>query len=125
MPLAQVNSENMMESSFVEILEGMGADKTFGKPRFCSAAHTYEPVASTPGAAISVDVTIEVWSDDKVRNLQTVSYYYKLKKGQSANIYGGLIVFSSGNVSYMCKVENVNRKHCTNCVIFSQEVAAR
>lgn len=125
MPLAQVNSENMMESSFVEILEGMGAEKTFGKPYFCSTSHTYAPNVSTPGSAISVDVTDVIWENDRVRNRQTTHYYHKLENGQSANIYDGLIVFSSGNVTYMCRVENVNRKHCTNCVIFSQEVNAR
>ena len=125
MPIAQVNSENMMENCFAEILEGMGAEKTFGKPRFCSAAHMYAPVVSAPGAAISVDVPVEIWLNDRVLNIQTVHYYYKLENGQSAHIHNGLIVFSTGNISYLCKVENVNRNHCTNCVIFSQEVAAR
>lgn len=123
--LTQVNSENMMESSFVDILEGMGAEKTFGKPRFCSAVFGYLPAVSAPGAAISVDIPVEIWSNDRVRNLQTIHYYLKFGVDQSANIYDGLIVFSSRNVSYLCKVENVNRKNCTNCVIFSQAVNAR
>jgi hypothetical protein len=123
--LAQVNSENMMESSFVDILEGIGAEKTFGKPRFCSAVHLYAPNVSTPGAAISIDAPVVIWENDRVRNLQTIHYYHLLRKDQSANIYDGLIVFSDGNISYLCKVENVTRKNCTNCVIFSQEVRAR
>ena len=125
MQLAQVNSENMMESSFVDILEGMGAEKTFGKPRFCSAVHLYTPNVSTPGAAIEISAPVIIWENDRVRNLQTIHCYLKLGAKSSANIYDGLIVFSSGNVSYLCKVENVTRKNCTSCVIFSQEVNAR
>lgn len=125
MTLAQVTSETMMGNSFIEILEGMGADKTYSKPTFCNARHEFHTTVEASGSAIRVAVSKEVWSNGVVKNVQTIWYFYKLKDEQFARIHDNTLVFVSGSITYICNTHNVECANCTTCLILSQEPRAQ
>jgi len=126
--LAQVTSDTTMKNSFVEILEAMGAEKKYHKPRFCNASVQHIPRVDAPGSAMSIELSETVWTNCSIKNLQTISYFYKLQDGQSAHIHinGDFksIVFVDKNITYICGTEYVKEPDRTQCVILSQEADA-
>lgn len=123
--LAQVTSDTIMKNSFVEILEGMGAEKTYRKPVFCQASVQKTPRVDAPGASVSIDVSEVIWTNCSIKNLQTINYYYRLQAGQTAHVHVNgdfkSIVFVDKNITYICGTEHVKESNRTQCVILSQE----
>lgn len=128
--LAQVTSDTIMKNSFVEILEGMGAEKTYSKPRFCNGYTEFSPRVETPGSVIHIVIDIKIWENHGVKNMQREEYLYFLKPGQSAHTHLSqsniaTIVFVNGNITYICQEQCINTNNCTQCVILSQEADAK